>query len=430
MRDSGQSRSFYHTLMAISSDGRRDAQPTRVSAGTRQSSGFASCYLWTLVIREHPGDLTMKITHIETYPVRIPVKPERRMISALGQHTVSQYLLVRVLTDAGIEGAGEATVTPRWSGETAWGAQSLVERILAPHIVGCDPLDIVEIDRRMDASCIHNWFTKSAIEMACWDIRGKVEGKPVFALLGGAQRPLAIRSRYSMGAYEPDRAGARAKELVAAGFTTIKVKVGRDPAADIQRVYVVREAIGPKIALTIDANCGWQVDTAIRCIREMADCKLALVEQPTPDGDYAALSRVRRETDVPVMADDICFNLVHAQELIRNACCDVISVYPGKHGGIRKAKQIVDFAAEHDVACSIGSNLELDIGTAAMAHLVVACPNMQVEKYPGDLLGADYHEIRIAKDPVRIEGPITTISERPGLGVEVDWTVVRQFRCD
>ena len=67
----------------------------------------------------------MKITHIETYPVEIPVKPERRMISALGQHTVSRYLLVRVLTDAGIEGAGEATVIPRWSGETVWGAQAL-----------------------------------------------------------------------------------------------------------------------------------------------------------------------------------------------------------------------------------------------------------------------------------------------------------------
>ena len=107
----------------------------------------------------------------------------------------------------------------------------------------------------------------------------------------------------------------------------------------------MREAIGPDIALTIDANCGWDVDTAIRAIRELADCRLALVEQPTPDGDYAALARVRRETDVPVMADDICFNLVHARELVRNECCDVISVYPGKHGGIRKAKQIVDFAA-------------------------------------------------------------------------------------
>jgi L-Ala-D/L-Glu epimerase len=372
----------------------------------------------------------MKITHIETYPVRIPVKPERRMISALGQHTVSQYVLVRVLTDTGLEGVGEATVIPRWSGETVWGAQALIDRVLAPNLIGCDPLDVAGIDWRMDASCIHNWFAKSALEMACWDIRGKAEGKPIYELLGGAKRPLTIRSRYSMGAYEPERARARAKELVAAGFTTIKVKVGRDPAADIERVHVVREAIGPDVALTIDANCGWQVDTAISAIRAMADRNLALVEQPTPDGDYAALARVRRETNVPVMADDICFNLVHAQELVRNDCCDVIGVYPGKQGGIRKAKEIVDFAAAKGVACSIGSNLELDIATAAMAHLVVACPNMQVEKYPGDLLGADYHEVRIAKNPVQIEGPLTTITNRPGLGVEVDWQLVREHPAD
>jgi len=106
----------------------------------------------------------------------------------------------------------------------------------------------------------------------------------------------------------------------------------------------------------------------------------------------------------------------------------VISVYPGKNGGIRKSKEIVDFAAAHGVACSIGSNLELDVGTAAMAHLVVACENMQVEKYPGDMLGSDYHEISIAKNPVKIEGPITTITDAPGLGVDVDWDLVRTLR--
>ncbi len=372
----------------------------------------------------------MKITRIETYPVEIPIKPERRMISSLGQHTVSRYLLVRVLTDAGIEGAGEATTTARWSGETVWGAQALVERVLTKHLLGCDPADVVEIDRRMDEAATHNWFAKSAIEMACWDIRGKAEGKPIYALLGGPQRPLTIRSRYSMGAYEPEHAAARACELVAEGFTTIKIKVGRDPAADVRRVRAVREAVGPAIALTVDANCGWSADGAIRIIHELADCSLALVEQPTADGDYASLARVRRETEVPIMADDICFNLAHARELVRSGCCDVISIYPGKQGGIRKALQIVRFAQDHGLACSIGSNLELDVASAAMAHLVVGASNMCVEQYPGDLLGADYHEVRLAKNPLRIEGPLTTITDAPGLGVEVDWQLARDHRCD
>ena len=84
----------------------------------------------------------MKITHIETYPVQIPLKPERRMKSSLGQHIVSPYLIVKVRTDADIDGVGEATVMPRWSGETVWGARAMIDEVLAPLVVGCDPHDI------------------------------------------------------------------------------------------------------------------------------------------------------------------------------------------------------------------------------------------------------------------------------------------------
>jgi muconate cycloisomerase len=352
------------------------------------------------------------------------------MITALGQHSVSQYLLVRVLTDVGIEGAGEATVSPLWSGETVWGAQALVDRLFAPAVTGMDPHDLDAIIHRMDRLATHNWFAKSAIEMACWDIQGKDAGKPVYELLGGAKRPLVIRSRFSMGAYEPQRAARRARELVAAGFTTLKVKVGTDPAHDVERVRVVREAAGPGPDLVIDANCGWQAETAIACVNKLADCRVGLVEQPTPDGDYAALAQVRHAIEPEVMADDICFNLVHAQELVRNECCDVISLYPGKNGGIRKSLAIAEFAAAHGIACSIGSNLELDVATAAMGHLIVACQNMQVEKYPGDILGPDYHEFSIARQPIEIDGPLTTLTDRPGLGVEVDWDLVRKNACE
>jgi muconate cycloisomerase len=121
----------------------------------------------------------------------------------------------------------------------------------------------------------------------------------------------------------------------------------------------------------------------------------------------------------------MCFDLVHARELIRNQACDVINVYPGKQGGILRAKRLVEFAAAHGVACTIGSNLEWDVATAAMAHLIAAVPNMRVEKYPGDALGPIYHEFSIVKNPLSIAGPHVTTPDGPGLGVEVDWSVVR-----
>jgi L-alanine-DL-glutamate epimerase-like enolase superfamily enzyme len=374
----------------------------------------------------------MKITAVETYALNIPLKPERRMITALGEHIDSPYVLVRIETDSAVDGAGEATVMPRWSGETQWGCQGVIDRIFRPLLIGVDPHDLIDIDRRMDKACQLNWFAKSAIEMACWDIVGKAAKKPVYELLGGPHRPLAVKCRFSMGAYDIGRAQRRAAELVAEGFDYIKVKVGGEAQEDIARVKAVRDVIGPDKKLMIDANCGWNVDTAVYAVNTMQDLglNLALVEQPTPDGDYAALARVRRETTPPVMADDMCFDMVHARELIRNEACDVISLYPGKNGGIRKAKEIAEFAAEHGVACGIGSNLEWDVGTAAMMHLVIGVANMQVERFPGDILGPEYHELRIAKNPISIKGPVVTITDRPGLGIDVDWDLVRRMSAD
>jgi L-alanine-DL-glutamate epimerase-like enolase superfamily enzyme len=371
----------------------------------------------------------MKITRIETFPVRIPLKPERQMVSALGQYDVSEYVLVRVSTDAGIEGAGEATVLPRWSGETVWGAQALIDRVLSPRLLGLDPTDIDAVAGAMDESAEDNWFAKSALEMACWDICGKEFGKPVYVLLGGPARPTILRCRFSMGAYDPDRARRRAQELIAAGFDTIKVKVGTDVARDIERVRVVREAIGPGPALVIDANGGYDAKTAIAVAQEVDAYDVALFEQPTPRGDFEALAEVRRAIRPQVMADDICFDLADAVECIRHRACDVISVYPGKNGGLAKSKRIADYAGLHGVACTIGSNLELDIASAAMCHLAVACRNINVEKYPGDIMGPDYHALSVAKEPLEIRGPLISITDRPGLGIEVDWKVVEAHPC-
>ena len=367
----------------------------------------------------------MKIERIDGVPVRIPLKPKRVMISALGQQVTSENLLVRVSTGAGVDGVGEATVAACWSGETVRGAQALIEEVLTPRLIGMDPFDIASIDAVMDRSAHGNWFAKSAIEMACWDIQGREQGRPVYELLGGPVRSRVIRCRFSMGAYDPPRARQTAAELVASGFDTIKVKVGTDFEQDVERVRIVRETIGPDRDLVIDANCGFDADTAIRFAGTVADCRVGLFEQPTPRGDFAALAQVRRRVDMPVMADDICFDLADARECIRNDAVDVISVYPGKNGGIRKSRQIAEFAAAHQVPCSIGSNLEFDVASAAMCHLVVGCPNMDVERFPGDILGPEYHEFSIVREPLVINGPQITVPDRPGLGVDVDWAKLK-----
>jgi L-alanine-DL-glutamate epimerase-like enolase superfamily enzyme len=370
----------------------------------------------------------MRIVQLEAFPVRIPLKPERRMITALGRHDVSDFVLVRLTTDDGREGVGEATVTPNWSGETVWGAAAILEHVFRPAVLGCDPRDVADIERRMHLAAVDNWFAKAAVEMACWDLAGRAANLPVFELLGGACRALTVKNRFSLGAYPPEVAAERAAERVAAGFDTIKVKVGIDPAADVARVRAVREAVGPHVALTIDANGGWNEEQAESCLHALADCHIELVEQPLPRGNYSGLRRLRHRTSQKILADESCFDEVEARELIEHDCCDAISLYPGKNGGIGPARRIAELAAGRHIPCTIGSNLEWDVGAAAMLHFIVATPNMAVERYPGDCLGPFYHESSVARNPLPISGPFITLHDSPGLGIDVDWDVVRQHR--
>lgn len=353
----------------------------------------------------------MKISQIEATPVRIPLTPERRMVSALGRHDVSEFVLVRLTTDTGIEGAGEATVTPRWSGETVWGAAAMIQRLFAPLLQGVDPEDVTTVTDRMEAVTVGNWFARAAVEMACWDAVGKAAKKPVYELLGGAVRPLTIRNRFSLGAYPPDVAADRAARLVAAGFTTIKVKVGTGDNEDIARVRAVRAAIGSETELTIDANGGWSDASARICLAQLQDCDIALVEQPLARGDYTNLRKLRQDLGIRVLADESCFDMVQLEELLQQECCDAVTLYPGKQGGIQKARDMAVLAAQHGIPCTIGSNLEWDVGAAAMMQFVVSTANVQIESIPGDCLGPSYHEFSVVHQPLQIDGPFTTLSD-------------------
>lgn len=370
----------------------------------------------------------MKIVSLEAIAVRIPLKPECRMISALGRHEVSQFVVVKLTTDSGLVGAGEATVTPRWSGETVWGAQAIIQNLFAPLLVGFDLSDLSSLIARMDLTAADNWFAKSAIEMACWDVLGKAVGKPVFELLGGAVRSLTIRNRFSLGAYDPEVAAERAAQRIASGFTTIKVKVGTGPDLDIARVRAVRQAIGPDNHLTIDANGGWSNEQARFCLERIQDYRVELVEQPLQRGDYTLLKKLRQDFGIRVLADESCFEEIEVRELILHNCCDAITLYPGKQGGIAKARRMAEIAEQAGIPCTIGSNLEWDIGAAAMMHFVVSTSNVQIESIPGDCLGPSYHEFSIAKIPLQIAGAFTTLPTTPGLGIDVDWDVVERHR--
>jgi len=369
----------------------------------------------------------MRITRLETIPVNVPLKPGLTTKTAHGEHVTSPYVIVRLHTDDGLTGLGEATLSPRWSGETSPGCVAAIEGLIAPALLGQDPTQLTDLRRTIDSVIRLNPFTKAAVDMALWDLTGKAHGVSVSVLLGGRLRD-RLPLKMVVGAFPTPTAVALARRFLDQGARHLKVKVGLDPESDIERVHAVRECAGLEVSLGIDANQGWSPPVAKRMLSALADCNLSFIEQPIAAQDLAGLAELRALTRVPIMADESVFTLNDAWRLATSRAADIFSVYPGKHGGIAATVEIAHIAAAAGIACSIGSNLELGIGTAAMLHVAAALPAIDSVRYPGDFIGPLYHETDLLRNPLSL-GPVEAIVPTgPGLGVELDEALLDQYR--
>jgi len=339
----------------------------------------------------------LKITRVETIPVSVPLKQGLSTKTAGGQHVVSPYVMVRVHTDECLVGVGEATLSPRWSGETSPGCVAAIEGLIAPQLVGCDPTAVADLTARMNGTIRFNPFTKAAVEMALWDLAGKAAGVPVCQLLGGKVRD-ELPMKMVVGAFEVGEAVELARRFLKWGARCLKVKVGLDADQDVERVRAVRQLAGADIPIGIDANQGWDLATARR-----------------------ALARLE-------MADESIFTLTDARRITALGAADVLSVYPGKHGGIAATREIVQVGRAAGIVSSMGSNLELGVATAAMLHVGAAEQAIDSERYPGDFLGPLYHESDLLTEPLELGPEVARLPRGPGLGVELDEEQLELYR--
>jgi muconate cycloisomerase len=273
-----------------------------------------------------------------------------------------------------------------------------------------------------------NPFTKSAIEMALWDIAGKAAGKPVYELLGGKVREF-VPIKWSISGREPEKAAEIARWARDKGFSSMKVKVGIDPEGDVKRMEAVRVAVGPQAHIGVDANGGWQSpDEAVNVIDRLADFDPYFVEQPVPAGDHHGMAVVHDRVPFPIIADESVYTLCDAQNLAHAKAADVFSIYVGKAGGIGCARSIAEFAQSVALSCTVGSNLEMGVGSAAMIHLALATKGIHAEVFPCDIIGPYFYEDDLLIEPLPIEGGKARATGKPGLGVELDDEKVEKYR--
>lgn len=358
---------------------------------------------------------------IETIEARIvdhPVRQVGAIVSSLGRHVASRYVVVTVRSTDGAIGYGEGTTAPIWSGESAETARWMIEEFMRPLLVG-NRLDhpgeaVAILDRHLYA----NSFGKAAVDIALWDLWARRQDKSVAELIADRKPVDSIPTRVSIGCYPPEETVRLAVEFWEAGVRTLKFKTGVPGIDDVARLRAVRERLGEEPIFTIDANGAYAtVNEAVRAIESLEPFNLSLVEQPTRRGRLDSLAEVKRQTNVPVMADESVFTPEDLDEALALDAFDVLSIYPGKNGGFTHSLAMAKLAQAAGKLCAIGSNLETDLGQAPHVCLAASLSAFPVERYACDLMGSLFYAESAVAPPIELRDGRVSLPRGPGFGV-------------
>jgi L-alanine-DL-glutamate epimerase-like enolase superfamily enzyme len=353
----------------------------------------------------------MKIKKIEIYNFDVPLFAPFRI--SIGTMYAANDVLVRIITDSGLYGIGEACPFPPITGETQE-SNLAAAKAIREILLDKDPLNIEGLVDGIGNIVHANPSAVAAFDSALYDLLGKAAGLPVYKLLGGYRS--SFETDMTTGLDTPEKMAASARENVDQGYRQIKIKVGEDPDLDLQRVAAVRQAIGPDIKLRLDANQGWSVPGAISALRRMEPYRIEFCEQPVKDSDIYGMKQVRAQSPVPIMADESVFGPADAIKLLKEEACDYFNIKLMKAGGILNSLKIAHVAAAANLKCMVGCMLETRLGLTAAAHLVASQKNIVF----ADLDGNSEHKVDPVVGGIKVEKGVIYLPEAPGLGCDVD----------
>lgn len=353
----------------------------------------------------------MKITHVDIVKLSIPMEP---FVIATETCYEAKNTYIRIHTDNGIVGVGECCAFPMLVGETQETCFA-VAKDLARMIKGKDPLDIKERMMDMHRYIAFNSTIKSAFDMALYDIASKHANLPLYQFLGGSKKE--IQTDLTIGIHTPENMASTASQFKSNGVKTIKVKLGKNGEEDVERIKLIRQAVGQDIALRIDANQGWSFETAVRTLNAIEEFDIQFCEQPLHHHYDLLLPDLRKQVKVPIMADESVFNHFDAERMILADACDFINIKLAKSGGILEAMNIADTAAKFNMQCMLGGMVESRLALSAKVHLAMAHNNIKFYDLDTCLLG---HLV----DPV-LGGAVYNnyyleLNDQPGIGADID----------
>jgi L-alanine-DL-glutamate epimerase-like enolase superfamily enzyme len=359
----------------------------------------------------------MKILRTDIYRFSIPMHP---FTIATGTMHYAQNLFIRVHTDAGYYGVGECSAFPMITGETQSTCYEMA-RDFAGLWKDRDALNIEERMQQLHAFTAFNSTVKSAFDMALFDLSARAAGQPLYRFLGGKNRP--IETDLTIGLDSPENMAEKAIRFKADGVKIIKIKLGKAPEEDLERIRQIRKAVGNDILLRIDANQGWTFDQALQALQQMEPFDIQFCEQPMRYWEDARLPALRQAVPVKIMADESVFSHHDALRLIQARACDYINIKFAKSGGILEATKIAEVCDGGQVPCMMGGMLESRLALTAFAHFALAHDNIIFHDMDTCLLG---HKTDPVTGGVKYKGYFLEIDDEPGLGADVDEAFLQQ----
>lgn len=363
--------------------------------------------------------MNMKITEIEIYAIHLPLY-EPFVISYASYDTMPS-VIVKMTTDTGHVGYGEGVADDHVTGESWESLFAVLKHTLAPKLLGENPKNMERIHEIMDNAIYGVPTAKAALDIACYDVVGKSLGVPVYDLLGGRyHEAFPITHVLSIGT--PEKMADEAEERVAAGYRSMKMKVGTEVMADVKRIEAVRARVGDDIAIRVDVNQGWKNSAnTLQGLRKLEHCSLDWIEQPVLADDFDGMVEVKAKTAVPVMIDEGLRGVRDMREIIAKRAADKVNIKLMKCGGIYPAMKLAHMAEMAGIECQVGSMVESSVGSAAGFHVSFSKKAITSVELTGPL--------KFSKDigNLHYDVPFIRLNDLPGLGVKVDEQVLREL---
>ncbi|WP_040286097.1 mandelate racemase/muconate lactonizing enzyme family protein [Sporosarcina koreensis] len=361
----------------------------------------------------------MKIQEVEISAIRLPLHDP--FVISYATYEDMPSIIVKLTTDTGITGYGEAVADDHVTGESWEGTYAVLKHTLAPAVLGLYPGEFERLHDVMDKAIYGVPTAKAAIDIACMDAVGKALGVPAYQLLGGRYHDrFPITHVLSIG--EPDAMAAEAAGRIEAGYRSFKMKVGTEAREDVRRIQAVRKRVGDDIAIRVDVNQGWQNSAVtLQALKQLEDCHLDWLEQPVKADDIDGLAEVKQKSATPLMADESLRGMKEMRDIIAKRAADKVNIKLMKCGGMYPAMKLAHMADMAGIDCQIGSMVESSIGSAAGFHVAFSQKAITSVELTGPL--------KFSKDvgDLHYDVPFICLSSKPGLGVDVDEAVLAEL---